>query len=57
MDPLVASAVTQSQAMIQTQVAVSMLKKTLDLAAEQGAELIKVMSQQSGIGQQVDLNA
>ena len=57
MDPLVASAVTQSQAMIQNQVAVSVLKLSLDLTAEQGAELVKVMSQQSGIGQQVNLNA
>ena len=57
MDPLVASAVTQSQAMIQNEVAVSMLKKTLDLTAEQGAELVKMMSQQSGIGQQVNLSA
>jgi hypothetical protein len=56
-DPLVASTVAQSQALIQNQVAVSMLKKTLDLTAEQGAELVKVMSQQSGIGQQVNLNA
>ena len=57
MDPLVAGAVGQTQAMIQTQVAVSMLKKTLDLTAEQGAELVQIMSQQSGIGQQVNLNA
>ena len=57
MDPLAASAVTQSQAMIQNQVAVSVLKLSLDLTAEQGAELVKVMSQQSGIGQLVNLNA
>jgi hypothetical protein len=56
-DPLVASAAAQSQALIQNQVAMSMLKKTLDLTAEQGAELVKVMSQQSGIGQQVNLTA
>jgi len=56
-DPLAASAVTQSQAMIQNQVAVSVLKLSLDLTAEQGAELVKVMSQQSGIGQQVNLTA
>jgi hypothetical protein len=56
-DPLAASAVTQSQAMIQNQVAVSVLKLSLDITAEQGAELVKVMSQQSGIGQQVNLSA
>jgi hypothetical protein len=57
MDPLAASAVSQSQAMIQNQVAVSVLKMSLDIAAEQGAELVQMMSQRSGIGQQVNLSA
>jgi hypothetical protein len=57
MDPLVASAITQTQAMVQNQVGVAMLKKTVDLMAEQGAELVKMMSQQAGLGQQVDLQA
>ena len=42
--------------MTQNQVAVSMLRKTLDISAEQGAELVKMMNQ-SGVGQRVDLNA
>jgi len=57
MDPLVASAITQTQAMVQNQVGVARLKKTVDLMAEQGAELVKMMSQQAGLGQQVDLQA
>jgi hypothetical protein len=53
-DPLVSSTVAQSQSLVQNQVAVSMLKKTLDITAEQGAELAKMIAQQSGVGQQVD---
>jgi Putative motility protein len=56
-DPLAASAAAQSQARIQNQVAVSVLKLSLDITAEQGAELVQMMSQQSGIGQQVNLSA
>jgi len=56
-DPLAASTIAQTQAIIQSQVAVSILKKTLDITAEQGAELVKMMSQQAGIGQRVDLGA
>jgi hypothetical protein len=56
-DPIAASAVAQTQALVQNQIAVSMLKKTLDLSAEQGAELVKMLSQQSGVGQRVDLYA
>jgi hypothetical protein len=43
--------------MIQNQVAVSVLKMSLDITAEQGAELVQMMSQQSGVGQQVNLSA
>ena len=61
MDPLVSSAIAQSQAqtqaITQSQVSVAMLKKTIDLAAEQGAELVRMMAQQSGVGQQMDLQA
>lgn len=57
MDPLAASVVTQTQAMLQNQVGVAMLKKTVDIMAQQGAELAKLISQQSGVGQQVDLQA
>jgi hypothetical protein len=56
-DPLVASAVAQTQAMTQNQVAVAMLKKSVDIMAQQGADMVRLMSQQSGIGQQVNLYA
>jgi len=56
-DPLAASTIAQTQAAIQGQVAFSILKKTLDITAEQGAELVKMMSQQVGVGQRVDLSA
>jgi hypothetical protein len=61
MDPLVTSAIAQTQAQtlnqIQSQASVSMLKKTVDLSAEQGAALVKMLDQSSGIGQKVDLYA
>ena len=57
MDPLVASALAQTQAMTQNQVAVAMLKKSVDIMAQQGADMVRLMSQQSGIGQQVNLYA
>jgi len=56
-DPLVASALAQTQAMTQNQVAVAMLKKSVDIMAQQGADMVRLMSQQSGIGQQVNLYA
>jgi hypothetical protein len=55
-DPIT-STVAQTQALTQATIGVSMLRKTLDLTAEQGAELVKMMSQSSGIGGRVDLTA
>ncbi len=61
MDPIVASAVAQtqaqSQAMIQGQVGVAMLKKSIDIMAQQGTEMAQLISQQTGVGQQVNLLA
>ncbi len=57
MDPIAASAVAQTQAMTQNRVAVSVLKKTLDISTEQGAQLVKMMDQAGGVGQRVDLHA
>jgi len=61
MDPIVSSVVAQtqaqSQAMIQGQVGVAMLKKSVDIMAQQGAEMAQLISQQTGIGQQVNLLA
>jgi hypothetical protein len=35
---------------------VSVLRKSLDITAEQGAELAKMMDQSGGLGQRVDLH-
>jgi hypothetical protein len=50
------SAAAQAQELTQNTIAVSMLRKTLDLSAEQGAELVKMMDQAGGLGQRVDLH-
>jgi hypothetical protein len=55
-DPI-ASVTTQSQALTQQTVGISVLRKALDITAEQGAQLVKMMAQQTGVGQQVDLQA
>lgn len=57
MDPLVASAVAQTQAKIQGDVSIAMLKKTVDIMAQQGADLARMVSQAGGLGQTVDLQA
>jgi hypothetical protein len=46
----------QAQALTQERVAVSVLRKSLDITAEQGAELAKMMDQSGGLGQRVDLH-
>ena len=50
------SAAAQAQELTQNTIAVSMLRKTLDLSAEQGAELVKMMDQAGSLGQRVDLH-
>ncbi len=54
MEVSAASSVAMAQANVQSQVAVSMLKKTLDISAEQGADLAKMMAAGSGVGGRVD---
>lgn len=54
MEVSAASSVSMAQANVQNQVSVSMLKKTLDISAEQGAELAKMMAQSGGVGGRVD---
>jgi hypothetical protein len=54
MEVSAASSVSMAQATVQGQVAVSMLKKTLDMSAEQGAELAKMMAASGGVGGRVD---
>jgi hypothetical protein len=52
----ITTAVTaQAQALTQTEVTMSVLKLSLDINAEQGAALVKMMDQAGGLGQQVDL--
>ena len=61
MDPLVSSAIAQTQAqtqaLTQSTIAVSMLKKTVDIMAQQGADMVQLLAQQTGVGQRVDLYA
>ena len=57
MDPLAASTIAQTQSMIQNQVGIAMLKKTVDIMAQQGADLAKMVSQAGGVGGVVDLQA
>ena len=46
----------QAQELTQNSIAVSVLRKSLDITAEQGAELAKMMDQAGGLGQRVDLH-
>lgn len=52
-----ATVVAQSQAKVQTEAATRVLRKALDINAEQGAELAKMVAQAGGVGQRVDLFA
>jgi hypothetical protein len=52
-----ANAVAQTQARTQNEFAVRVLKKALDLSAEQGADLARMVAQAGGVGQRVDLYA
>lgn len=57
MDITPASAVVQSQLQVRSELATRALKKAIDVTAEQGAELAKLVAQQSGVGQRIDLYA
>lgn len=57
MEITAAGAAALAQANTQNQIAVSVLKKSLDISADQGAELVKMMAQSSGVGQRVDQTA
>jgi hypothetical protein len=52
-----AGAVAINQAKIQNEVAVGMLKKSLDLDAKLGADLVRMLDQSGGLGGRVDLLA
>jgi len=49
-----AGAAAQSQQLLQQQVAVGVLKKSLDVDAQQGAALVKMLNQSTGLGQGID---
>lgn len=57
MDITAASAAAQTQAITQNQIAVSVLRKSLDITAQQGADLVKMVAQAGNVGQRVDLFA
>ncbi len=52
-----AGVAAMKQTLLQTQVATGVLRKTLDMQAEEGAALVQMMAQQSGVGRQVNLTA
>lgn len=54
MEMTATSAAAQVQANTQNQVAVSVMKKALDLQSQQGADLVKMMDQAGGLGGRVD---
>lgn len=57
MDITPATAIAMEQVKTQNEYAVRVLRKALDVSAEEGAALVKMLAQQSGLGQRVDLYA
>lgn len=49
--------VAMKQANLQNEVATSVLRKSLDIQAQQGEDLVKMMAQSGGVGGRVDLYA
>jgi hypothetical protein len=56
-DLTVASISAQKQEFVQNTIGIGVLRKSLDIQAEQGAEIVKMMDQAGGVGQRVDLHA
>jgi hypothetical protein len=54
---ITSTAIAMNQYKVQSDLAMGVLKKTLDTTAEEGAALVKMLDQQSGVGQRVDLYA
>jgi Putative motility protein len=52
-----AGVMAQGQALIQSGIAVGVLRKSLDIEAQQGAALVKLMDQGAGLGQRIDTSA
>ena len=57
MDITPATAVALNQFKTQNELATRVLRKVLDVSAEQGADLARMIDQQAGVGQRVDLYA
>ena len=51
------AAVAQQAATTRDEFAVRVLRKTLDLAAAQGASLAQMVDQQAGVGRNIDVTA
>lgn len=54
MDISPAGAAAQSQQLLQQQVAVGVLRKSLDVETQQGAALVQMLNQSTGLGQGID---
>ena len=52
-----AGAIAQSQQLLQSSIAMGVLRKSLDIQAQVGADLVKLMDQQAGLGQRIDTSA
>ena len=57
MDVSLAGAIAQSQMLLQSGVAMGVLRKALDVQAQLGADLAKLLDQQAGVGQRIDTMA
>ncbi len=57
MDITPTSAIAATQFQTQNEFATRVLRKALDVSTEQGAQLANLVSQESGVGQRVDLYA
>lgn len=57
MDVSPVGVIAQSQALVQGGVAISVLRKSLEIQAQAGADLVKAMDQQAGLGQSIDTTA
>lgn len=54
MDVSPAGAVAQAQQLLLQQVAVGVLRKSLDVEAQQGAALVRMLDQSAGLGRNLD---
>jgi len=50
MDLSTESITAQAQANVQNQASISILRKTIDIQAQQGADLVQMMNATSGVG-------